>query len=705
MKPLPWTAAVGLAALLLFSPPGAPGAAPQNKLLPADVAISSPFQPMYSSNAEPASSAAALAEVCGLDVFAAECATDGSGVRIAVIDSGIDPGHPDFAQAYKIGRYVDFTEEGRLKLLPTSYHQEKISRDRQIYTVGELPNALPQYKVARLKLGDLLPVEDKDQTMDVLATAQTEAGYDTVYLDTDNDHDFTDEVPLRLYEASGDYLTLFVQDKTYHVLLADMAADGSSMQLSGDFLGHGTFMAGIIGADGSTYQGLAPKSILYIYKIFDHHGVSQQQGLAQAIRTALADGVDLINMSLSLPADEQVEPALLAAIGSARAAGVPIVAAAGNYGSSLGSLAFPANQYGLISAGSYTAPVMQERDLGLYLEKGFIPAYSARGDSRIQPTVVAPGAATAAVPSFFDEAYMYDEGTSAASAVTTASLAHIEQYVRRSGQTLLNGQQLQLILSLTAQDIGYPNTDQGYGLLDMSHCRRVLDAQLEQSKRGLRTQSVSDRQDNAVEFELINEDSQPHQVAWQTKAGWLTCQAVQVAANQSVQVLPELQKDLTPGHYSTWLWGTVDGDSSPTMAVPINYIAPYTGQSLSAGALETEVAVGQGDSCHYYLQIEPGTSQLTVDMALETIAPQNEYEHTIVLGRCALALYSPDGRLYKSTPYIGASYGDIQTTTAHLQADAPAPGLWQLTITSSDWLSMYNHFETKARLAVNVQPS
>mgnify|MGYP000866827804 CR=1 FL=1 len=179
MKPLPWTAAVGLAALLLFSPPGAPGAAPQNKLLPADVAISSPFQPMYSSNAEPASSAAALAEVCGLDVFAAECATDGSGVRIAVIDSGIDPGHPDFAQDYKIGRYVDFTEEGRLKLLPTSYHQEKISRDRQIYTVGELPNALPQYKVARLKLGDLLPVEDKDQTMDVLATAQTEAGYDT----------------------------------------------------------------------------------------------------------------------------------------------------------------------------------------------------------------------------------------------------------------------------------------------------------------------------------------------------------------------------------------------------------------------------------------------------------------------------------------------------------------------------------------------
>ena len=699
MKPLPWTAAVGLAAFLLFSPQGAPGAAPQNKLLPADVAISSPFQPMYSSNTAPASSAEAIAQICGLDVFAAECATDGSGVRIAIIDSGIDPGHADFAGADKIGRYVDFTEEGRVALLPTSFHQGKISRDRQIYIVGELPNALPQYKVGHLKLGDLLPVEDKEQTLDVLAAAQTEAGYDTIYLDTDNDHDFTDETPLQVYAGTGDHLTLSVEDKTYHVLLSELAADGSSLQLSGDFLGHGTFMAGIIGADSADYQGLAPKSTLYIYKIFDHRGVSQQQGLAQAIRTALADGADLINLSLSLPADEQVEPALLAAIGSARAAGVPIIAAAGNYGSSLGSLAFPANQYGLISAGSYTAPVMQERDLGLYLEKGFIPAYSARGDSRIQPTVVAPGAVTAAVPSFFGETYMYDEGTSAASAVTTACLAHMQQYASQHGQPPLNGQQLQLILSLTAQDIGYPNTDQGYGLLDMSRCRRVLDAQFRQSQRGLRVQSVSD----AGEVELVNEDSTPHQVAWQSKASWLSCSAVEVAAGQSVRFTPKLAADLPPGHYSAWLWGTVDEGDSPTVAVPVNYIAPYTAQSLSAGALETEVAVGQGDSRHYYLQIAPGTSQLTVDMLLESIAPQNEYEHTIVLGRCALALYSPDGRLCKSTPYIGASYGDIQTTTAHLEADSPAPGLWQLTITSSDWLSMYNHFETKAHLCVQVE--
>ena len=100
--------------------------------------------------------------------------------------------------------------------------------------------------------------------------------------------------------------------------------------------------------------------------------------------------------------------------------------------------------------------------------------------------------------------------------------------------------------------------------------------------------------------------------------------------------------------------------------------------------------------------MEPGTSQLSVDLALETLAPQNEYEHTIALGRCAVALYSPDGRLYKSTPYIGASYGDILTTTAHLEAASPKAGLWQLTITSSDWLSMYNHFETKAKLSVTL---
>ena len=701
MKPLPWTAAVGLAAVLLFSPPSC-GQAPQNKLLTADMAISSPFQPMYSSNTQPQSSAEALAEGCGLDKFAARCGTDGSGVRVAIIDSGLDPGHSDFQGADKISQYVDFTEEGRLKLSPTSYHQQKISMGRRIYTVGELSNALPQYRVAELKVGNLLPADDGEETLDVLAVAQTEAGYDTIYIDTDHDHDFTDEEPLGLYGATGDYLSLQVQGKTYHILLSDIAADGSSLQLSGDFLGHGTFMASIIGADSETYQGLAPKSELYIYKIFDHRGVSQQQGLAQAIRTALADGVDIINLSLSLPADEQVEPALLAAIGSARAAGVPIVAAAGNYGSSLGSLAFPANQYGLISAGSYMAPVMQEQDLGLYLEEGFIPVYSARGDSRIQPTVVAPGAAVAAVPSFFGEDYMYDEGTSAAAAVTTACLTHMQQYVRQSGQAPLNGQQLQLILSLTAKDLGYPNTDQGYGLLDMSNAQRVLDAQMRRTARSLRVQSLSEQREKATTFQIINDDQSSHRVNWYTNAWWLSCQAAQIASGQSLQISPQLSGSLPPGHYSTWLWGIVDNDSAPTLAVPINYIAPYTAQDLAEGALPAELSIGQGESSHYYIQVEPGTSQLSVDLALETLAPQNEYEHTIALGRCAVALYSPDGSLYKSTPYIGASYGDILTTTAHLEAASPKAGLWQLTITSSDWLSMYNHFETKAKLSVTL---
>ena len=103
MKPLPWTAAVGLAAVLLFSPPSC-GQAPQNKLLTADMAISSPFQPMYSSNTQPQSSAEALAEVCGLDKFAARCGTDGSGVRVAIIDSGLDPGPSDFQGADKISQ-------------------------------------------------------------------------------------------------------------------------------------------------------------------------------------------------------------------------------------------------------------------------------------------------------------------------------------------------------------------------------------------------------------------------------------------------------------------------------------------------------------------------------------------------------------------------------------------------------------------------
>jgi len=97
-----------------------------------------------------------------------------------------------------------------------------------------------------------------------------------------------------------------------------------------DRAGHGTHVAGTVAA---TYNkkytiGVSPGVSLYIYKVMDN-GSGSISFLVDALDQAIADGVDVINMSLGLAADV---PALKDACRRAYEAGIIIVAAAGNTG-------------------------------------------------------------------------------------------------------------------------------------------------------------------------------------------------------------------------------------------------------------------------------------------------------------------------------------------------------------------------------------
>lgn len=95
---------------------------------------------------------------------------------------------------------------------------------------------------------------------------------------------------------------------------------------------HGTHVAGIVGARGRTpggLQGLAPEAALRAYRVFAKGQGASNFAIAKAIDRAVADGCDLINMSL---AGGPADPATSAAIADARAAGVVVVCASGNDG-------------------------------------------------------------------------------------------------------------------------------------------------------------------------------------------------------------------------------------------------------------------------------------------------------------------------------------------------------------------------------------
>ncbi|MET0311114.1 MAG: S8 family serine peptidase [Burkholderiaceae bacterium] len=101
-------------------------------------------------------------------------------------------------------------------------------------------------------------------------------------------------------------------------------------------LQHGSHVAGIIGARGASPQGmrgLAPQAQLFAYRVFPESGFASNYSIAKAIDQAVADGCDLINMSLgSLAA---ADPATSSAIADARSAGAVVFCAAGNDGINL----------------------------------------------------------------------------------------------------------------------------------------------------------------------------------------------------------------------------------------------------------------------------------------------------------------------------------------------------------------------------------
>jgi len=118
-----------------------------------------------------------------------------------------------------------------------------------------------------------------------------------------------------------------------------------------DRFGHGTHVAGIIGAAGNNGVGVAGVAwnvkILAV-KVLGDNGQGSTAAVVNGIKYAADMGAKVINMSLGSP-DTTIDPALSAAIAYANGKGVIVVAAAGNNHGEVGS---PANDPGAIAVSS-----------------------------------------------------------------------------------------------------------------------------------------------------------------------------------------------------------------------------------------------------------------------------------------------------------------------------------------------------------------
>jgi minor extracellular serine protease Vpr len=97
-----------------------------------------------------------------------------------------------------------------------------------------------------------------------------------------------------------------------------------------DCMGHGTHVAGIAGASGQV-TGVAPGVTFGAYKVFGCEGTSPADIIIAAMEMALADGMDIVNLSLGATFDWPQYPTAVAADRLVDA-GVVVVASIGNSG-------------------------------------------------------------------------------------------------------------------------------------------------------------------------------------------------------------------------------------------------------------------------------------------------------------------------------------------------------------------------------------
>ncbi|HET8773596.1 MAG TPA: S8 family serine peptidase [Thermoanaerobaculia bacterium] len=145
--------------------------------------------------------------------------------------------------------------------------------------------------------------------------------------------------------------------------------------------GHGTHVAGIVGANGGGLTGVAPDVSLLAYKVLDVDGDGDSSNVIAALERAVAEHADVINLSLGSPEDADEEDPLVEAVQNAVAAGCVVVASAGNSGTF----------YTVGTPG--VAP--SALTVGAIDRQNAVAGFSSRGPTRNhlvpKPEIVAPG--------------------------------------------------------------------------------------------------------------------------------------------------------------------------------------------------------------------------------------------------------------------------------------------------------------------------
>lgn len=229
-----------------------------------------------------------------------------------------------------------------------------------------------------------------------------------------------------------------------------------------DDVGHGTFVTGILAAqtnNGIGLAGIAPGVSIRMYRAFNAK-TAPVSTVAAAIRRAVADGCQVLNLSLGVKSDSVT---LRDTVAAAVDAGVVVTAAAGNDGNTAdgNSLRYPAAYPGVIGVGA--------------VKQGFIVSDISQRNESVDFT--APGEGMAGLSHADPHGYRLpatassNRGTSYASPIVTGLAALAIGYDHS-----ITPEGVFALLRASAIDRGDPgyDTDYGCGVVDAARFLQAM---------------------------------------------------------------------------------------------------------------------------------------------------------------------------------------------------------------------------------------
>ena len=425
--------------------------------------------------------------------------SDGRGVLIAIMDSGIDPGIPGLGTtsdgAAKILDLRDFSREGRIGLQRVVRHDDTLFvGDRHVLGAARVVGLAADAQVwggtlAELPLGKA-PAADIDGSGKVgdslmVVVVKTTAGW-ALLTDTNGDGTLNDERPIHDYLVAHEYFGWNHRPATRLSLppvdIAANFADSSGvpiLDLFFDTSSHGSHVSGIAAGHDmygvAGFDGVAPGAKLIGLKIANdaHGGVTVTGSMVRALDYAIRFARDramplVVNLSFGVGNELDGTARIDAMIDSILAAHPDVVmtVAAGNDGPGLSSLGFPGSAALVISVGASLPAVFRggAQDAAA-LEA--VASFSSRGGELAGPDIVVPGAAYSTVPVYAmgDE---LENGTSMATPYAAGLVARLLSGMHASGHAAaasLIRQGLRMGASLLPSGSA---VDQGAGLPDLT---------------------------------------------------------------------------------------------------------------------------------------------------------------------------------------------------------------------------------------------